>query len=107
MNNNHIDGIKIYRSILGSTLSIIFFVVLAMYTLFKFESLLKYNDTNIMLSSQENYFSEEDIFKGGKDKFNVAFGLIDYDLAEQEADYSEFGSLKVKLKQWSSDFVGT
>ena len=50
MNNNHNDGIKIYRTVLGATLSIIFFVVLAMYTVFKFESLLKYNDTNIMLS---------------------------------------------------------
>ena len=87
MNNNHLDGIKIYRSILGTILSMIFFVVLAMYTVFKFESLLKYNDTNIMLSQQENYFSEEDIFKGGENNFNVAFGLINYDLAEQETDY--------------------
>lgn len=87
MNNNHLDGIKIYRSILGAILSMIFFIVLAMYTVFKFESLLKYNDTNIMLSQQENYFSEEDIFKGGENNFNVAFGLINYDLAEQETDY--------------------
>ena len=41
----------------------------------------KYNDTNIMISTIENYYTDQDRFNGGKSNFNVAFGLITYDSA--------------------------
>ena len=64
-----------------------FFVVLILYTLFKYETLLMYNDTTVLISSQENYYTEKDVIKGGKDSFNVAFGLISYDSADQDTDH--------------------
>ena len=59
-----------------------FFVVLTVYTLFKYECLLMYDDTTVLISSRENHYTEKDVIKGGKDSFNVAFGLISYDSAD-------------------------
>ena len=86
LDNNHNNGIKIYRSILGAILSVFFIVVLATYSAFKYNCLLMYNDSNIMISTQENYYTDHDIFIGGANSFNVAFGLISYDTADQGED---------------------
>ena len=51
MDNNHNDGIKIYRSIFGSIISVIFVVILTLYTGFKYDTLVNFNDTTILIST--------------------------------------------------------
>ena len=65
-----------------------------------------YNDTTFLIHSHEDHYTEKDVIKGGKDSFNVAFGLISYDSADQDTDYSEYGQLRARLKRWGSDFDG-
>ena len=65
-----------------------------------------YEDTTVLISTRENHFTEKDVIKGGKGSFNVAFGLVSYDQADQDTDYSEYGQLRARLKRWGSDFDG-
>ena len=66
LDEEHRDGLKIYRSLFGTALSIFFFTILILYTVFKYQSMNKYNDTNIMISYQENFYTDRDILQGGK-----------------------------------------
>ena len=90
MDNNHNDGIKIYRSILGAFISVIFVVILTLYTWFKYDTLINYNDTSILISTEEGNYTEKDIFVGGKGFFNVAYGLISFEPGDNstQIDYS-------------------
>ena len=36
----------------------------------------------------------------------MAFGLITYDSASQDSDFSEYGQMKARLKTWGGDTVG-
>ena len=65
----NIEGIKLFKSLFGTVLSIIFLAVLLNYTVYKFNSMKDFNDTNLFTSHQENYFAEDTILKGGKDSF--------------------------------------
>ena len=78
-----VDGLRLYRSIFGTLITIAFFTVLITYSIFKYNAMKLYNDTNIMNSVYESYYDDDYIFKGGKNKFNVAFGLISY---EEDSD---------------------
>ena len=93
MDKENNDGVRIYRSIFGAFISVAFVVVLALYTGEKFYTLMKYNDTSILISSQEGYYTAKDVFKGGKGKFNVAFGLISFEPGDTstDVDYSDYG----------------
>ena len=55
-----------------------------------------YNDTNIMTSIYESYYTDDFVFKGGKNGFMVAFGLITY-TSESDSDYSAYGEIRARL----------
>ena len=45
-----IDGIKLFKTFFGTFLSILFLGILILYTIYKFESMRLFNDTNITTS---------------------------------------------------------
>ena len=45
-----IDGIKLFKTFFGTILSILFLGILINYTIYKFESMMLFNDTNITTS---------------------------------------------------------
>ena len=59
-----IEGIKLFKSLFGTFLSIFFVGILLNYKIYKFNNMRQYNDTNITTSQQENFFSDEFIMKG-------------------------------------------
>ena len=74
---------------------------MAMYCSFKYQSMMLYNDTNIMTSLEENWFDETYEMKGEKGNFQLAFGLVTYgDFLED--DYSAYGKLVARMKKWSA-----
>ena len=62
-------NLKLFKSLFGTILSILFFGTLLNYTVYKFDNMRKFDDTNIMMSQQENFFSDEFIVKGTKGSF--------------------------------------
>ena len=51
-----IDDIHLYKSILGTVLTVVFITLMGLYTIYKYQIMVSYNDTNVMTSLQENYF---------------------------------------------------
>ena len=64
-----IDDIHLYKSILGTLLTVFFISLMGLYTIYKYQIMVTYNDTNVMTSLQENFFSYEYNMKGEKDNF--------------------------------------
>ena len=52
LDKKQVDGLKLYRSVFGTLITLIFLAVLIFYTIFKYNALRFYNDTNIMTSVQ-------------------------------------------------------
>ena len=65
----NIEGIKLFKTLFGTFLSIIFLGMLVNYTIYKFDNMRQFNDTNITTSQQENFYSDEFIVRGAKGSF--------------------------------------
>ena len=62
-----------------------------------------YDQSNIVISSQEHYFDENFEFTSDED-FHVAFALVDYDdPSKKYDDISEYGQVKAFYKYWGDD----
>ena len=85
-------------------MSVSLLVVMMLYTIYKYNAMLRYNDTNLMVSEQSGAFTDKDIFKGGKNNFNVAFGLVSV-YGTLEEDISIYGQVKAKLKVWDAESI--
>ena len=69
LDKKQIDGLKLYRSIFGTLLTLVFLTILVGYTVYKYNSMRLYNDTNIMTSVYESYYSDDFVFTAGKHAF--------------------------------------
>ena len=50
LEKKHMDGLKLYRSLVGSVMSVSLLVIMMLYTVYKYSAMLRYNDTNLMVS---------------------------------------------------------
>ena len=91
-----------FKTIFGAILSVSFIVILATYTLYKFDNMKRYNYTNIQLSIQENYYTDRHPVKAKKNHFQVAFGIVSYAESLPE-DVSEYGQVKARLWRWDEN----
>ena len=62
LDKRRLDGLSLYRSLVGTLASLTFFVVLMLYASYTYNSMRLYNDTNVMTSNYENYYTEDDVF---------------------------------------------
>ena len=86
MNAENNDGVRIYRNLFGAFVSVAFIVIMLLYTGAKSYALSQYNDTSILISTQEGYYTDKEKFKGGRDNFNVAFALITFEPGDTSLD---------------------
>ena len=93
MNAENNDGVRIYRNLFGALVSVAFVVIMVLYTGAKVLAMSKYDDTSILISTQEGYYTDKEIFKGGRGSFNVAFALISFEPGDTslDGDYSDYG----------------
>ena len=85
-------------------MSVTLLVVMMLYTVYKYNAMLRYNDTNLMVSEQTGAYTDKDIFKGGKENFNIAFGLVSV-YGQLDLDTSRYGKVKAKLKTWDAESI--
>ena len=90
LDKKQLDGLSLYKSILGTLVTLIFLTILLLYSIYTYNSMRLYNDTNIMISTYENYFDDDYVFTARKNGFQVAFGLITYD-TELGGELSTYG----------------
>ena len=64
-----IDDIHLYKSFLGTLLTVLFVVTMGMYTIYKYQIMKHYNDTSVMISVDENYFDQNYTMQARKGNF--------------------------------------
>ena len=72
------NGKEAYGTFIGSLFSIVTLVIILSYASYKFLNLINYTDYQILVSDQENFYSDSDFF-GQEDGFMFAAGITNYD----------------------------
>ena len=93
-----------YRTILGSFLSLITFVLVMGYAGYKFGNLLDYKDYKLMKFEQENFYPMREPF-GTKHGFMLAAGVSEYNGETEPIEDEEIGTVKLYKKTWDSEDI--
>ena len=83
-------------------LTVLFVVTMGLYTAYKYQIMEHYNDTNVMISVDENFFDQDYTMEARKGNFQVAFAFVSYG-QELEEDFSAYGKISAKLKRWNEN----
>ena len=95
------------RTICGALTQILSLVILVSYAATKYNVMMNYGDTNVMVSRRD-YFYDNSVSRSDELGFNVAFGLSDFDGSEKFIEDPDYGTLKAKLRMWGlEDVYGT
>ena len=78
-------------------MSIMFLGVLLNYAVYKYDSMRRFDDTKVITSLEEHFYSDDFRVKGTKGAFQVAFGLVDYGGDGHKGDFSPYGQIKARL----------
>lgn len=94
-----------YRTFLGSILSLITFLIMGFYSVYKIMTLFAITDYRIMKATSENYF---DVLPGfsERDGFSIAAAVTAYDGSPEPIEDPEIGTLKIYLKYWGHPQFG-
>ena len=95
-----------YRTILGSFLSIVTFMLVLGYAGYKFTDLVEFNDYKLMKVEQENYYGMRDPF-GSKHGFMIAASVSRYDGDTEPIEDDEIGTVKLIKKTWDADDINS
>ena len=66
--------------------------------------MVDYDDTSIMISEREYYYTDDDSFSASMD-FRIAFGLTKYDGDPNSIEDPDYGTTKVYYRAWGFDGV--
>ena len=95
------DGKNEYRSFVGSVLTLLTFINLLSFIVYKLLALVSFSEYTFQHHTQENYFDSEDIFKASDSNFMVAAGITAYDGSSEIITDPSIGELKFYKKGWS------
>ena len=70
------NGSKKYRSLLGSVLTLVTVIIVALYSIYKWQVLIDRDEYTLSQITEENYFNETRTSKMDRSTdFNLAFGI--------------------------------
>ena len=93
-----------YRTILGSFLSILTFVLVLLYAGYKFGNLVNYEDYKLMKFEQENFYPMREPFTSDHG-FMLAAGVSKYNGETEPLEDPEIGTVKIYKKTWDSQDI--
>ena len=99
------NGSKKYRSLLGSVLTLIIVLVVALYAVYKWQLLIEKDQVTVSFSKEENYFDETSILDPAS-RFNLAVGIYDRKNRDNLVFDESFGKLSVKMIEYSKSKSG-
>ena len=88
-----------YRTILGAVLTIITFILILGYGLFKITDLLEYKDFKLLKFEKENFYDMREPFTN-KDGLMVAAAITGYNSNTEPVEDPEVGEIKFYQKLW-------
>ena len=92
-----------YRTVTGCILTLLILPAILPFAVHKFNVMLGYGDTNIVISTQQHYFSNEFTMSSAVNDLQVAFAFVDYDSKGHDHDLSQYGTVKAFYKTWGDD----
>ena len=93
------DNSSMYRSLLGSVLSVITLCILLSYAIYKLVKLDSHTEYQINEVHRDQYYDTSFTFSQA-DGFQVAAAITDFDGNQEETEDPEIGEVKFYLKQW-------
>lgn len=93
------DHMPMYRSLLGSVLSLTTVIIIAFYAVFKFAILVNRQDFNIKQYTRENFYDSSFSFSQ-IDGFQVAAAVTSFDGNPNPIEDPTYGTVKIYMKQW-------
>ena len=94
------DGGRSKPSLPGCIMTFILLTSVAFYGLMQAVQLATYDETDIMVSSRDSFFSDQYVFSGG---MMFAFGLTAWDAVQTNIEDPTIGTLKPYYKFWNAD----
>ena len=71
-------GDRMHRTVIGSIMTLLLVPVTITYGVMRFNVMLGYDDSNILIVDHLNYWTEDDVISTSKDNFQVAFAFVNY-----------------------------
>ena len=96
-----------YKTVCGCILTFAMLLPILPFAAYKYSVMRSYGDSNILITEQQNFFEEDYVLSFQKQNFNVAFAFVNWDAEDPNADFSEYGELKVFYKRWGHGESGT
>ena len=93
------------KTYLGATATYLSLLILLAFAKVKFDIMRNKDDTSIIISEQENYLNDTDVWSD-KLGFNVAFGVADFGGEMDRKIDPDIGSIKAYYRQWGTDVDG-
>ena len=102
-------GDRMHRTVIGSIMTLLLVPVTITYGVMRFNVMLGYDDSNILIVDHLNYWTEDDVITTSKDNFQVAFAFVNYqDSSESLKNLPEYGEIGAYYKTWGdTDNPGT
>ena len=95
-----------YRTILGSFLSIVTFILVLGYGSYKITDLLDYKDFTLFRFEKENYYEQRDPLTS-KQGLMIAAGISGYDDNQNLIEDADIGTIKLIKKTWDVEKIET
>ena len=86
-------GISKIGTVMGTIVTALLISALVWYGYEKMEIMMKYDDTNIMISKREWMYNDTQILSD-KFNFNIAFGITEYDGSPESVEDPDIGTVK-------------
>ena len=94
------DENYLYKTFLGSMLSICTILIIVLFAGYKLGSLFSQSEYKIQVRYEENYFNQTEQF-GYEDEFYIAGGISSYDGSSNDISDLTIGQVKIYTKYWS------
>ena len=94
-----------YRTMLGSFLTVLTFILCLSYGSYKITDLLDYKDFTLFRFEKENYYEMRDTLTS-KNGLMIAAGISGYDNVQDNIEDPEIGTIKLMKKTWDGSKLG-
>ena len=97
-------GKDTYKTLLGSSFTILIAVMLIFYGSIQMQRLVVFGETVVTMSVKDSFFTPDDTITS-EEGFKLAFGLTAYDSNQEAIDDPRYGRINAKYVSWGTPGV--
>lgn len=100
------NGDQTYGSYCGVFFTVFFSLIMVGFAYTKMDSLLGYDDVDIIEAFQDNFFADSEEFNASENDFFVAAAITKYSSDPEPVERKEYGELLIEHYGWGNDNQG-